>query len=721
MQTLSVSPPRKPWKRWFYRFLLIICPVSLLLGLLEAGLRGLGAGHDLGFLVRREGAWIDNYRFSWVFFPKSMARSPQPIRLTDGLAAGAGVGRARRYVVFGESAAMGDPEPAFGLPRMVQALLERRYPGEKIEVVNTAMTAVNSHALRLIADDMASVPADGWMVYAGNNEVAGPFGPGTVFGWRAPPRGWVRAQVAARRSRIGQWIQGVAEARAAAAPRPWRGMEMFLEARVPADSPALERVERSFVANMRDLIATARARGLPVVVGAAAVNLKDSPPFAGAPVAEAGPSGNSPEALREGGEPLTTDALRARWRERPHDAETAWRLAGALAAEPGTADEAADLYRRARELDALRFRCDAALQAAMAEVVAGEGGRGVTLVRPQEHLDGLSDGGLAGATFFYEHVHLTPRGTYALARLYAAALTGETDDRWATMEECLERLGHTPWHQWQTERELQARLRRPPFSHQWGARERDAALSARLRALAAAVTPDRLREWTATTHALCVRHPDDWILRRQTAALAEAAGDQALAVTLLTEAASLMPHHTSEQLLGAALNRAGRPAEAVVRLRAAVAERPNFAQAWNSLGIALARTGAPDDAETAFGKAVAAVPDYAEAWRNRAMVCTQRGAADQALAHLRKAHTADPTDIAVRNDLGRALIATGQFSEARPHYEAVAAALPEDANAQLNAALLLQKLNRPDEARSYFERTRALDPANPHAREALER
>ena len=318
-------------------------------------------------------------------------------------------------------------------------------------------------------------------------------------------------------------------------------------------------------------------------------------------------------------------------------------------------------------------------------------------------------------------MHLTPRGSYELARLYAAALSGGDDERWATLEECLERLGHTPWHQRQTERELQARLRRPPFSHQWGARDRDAALTDRLRERDASITPERLREWTATNHALCERHPDDWILRRQTAALAEAAGDQALAVTLLTEAASLMPHHTSDQLLGAALNRAGRPAEAVERLRAAVAERPNFAQAWNSLGIALARTGAPDDAEAAFSKAVAAVPDYAEAWRHRAMIGTQRGDAAGALAHLRKAHAADPTDIAARNDLGRALVAAGQHAEARPHYEAVAAALPEDANAQLNAGLLLRKLGLNREAKVYFQRALALDPANPHAREALDR
>lgn len=716
------------------RLCLIAVPVVALALLLEGALALAGVGYDTRFLVPGPQGLRDNYRFSWRFFPRSLARSPQPIWLApgnkDGGAAATGGGKLRRYVVFGESAAMGDPEPAFGFPRMLQALLEQRFPGEEVEVVNTAMTAVDSHALRVIAREMAGVPVAGWIVYAGNNEVVGPFGPGTVFGTRAPPRWWVRAQLAAKSTRTGQWIQALGERRAAAArgPRTWRGMEMFLEARVAADDPALDRVHRSFERNLADIIGMARARGIPVVVGAAAANLGDSPPFAGRPgddPAAAGSEDGMPSALRGGTESLSLAELRDRWMARPADAEAAWRLASVLAKESGAAGEAASLFRRACELDELRFRCTPALQEAPGEAARRGTGRrgtekaGATLVEPQQHLDALSAGGVAGADFFYEHVHLTPRGAYELARLYAAALLPDAAGPWATLDECLERLGHTPWHQRRTEQEIQARLRRPPFSRQWGALERDAALSAEIQRLGAGITPARLKEWTAASRALCARHPRDWILRRQTAALAEAAGDAALAVSLLTEAADIMPHHTSDQLLGAALNRAGRPADAVRRLKAALAERPDFAQAWNSLGIALAQTDAPEAAEAAFAWAVETVPDYTEAWRHWAMVSMKRGATGRAIEKLRSAHAADPDDLAARNDLGRALIAAGHFAEAWPHYERVANALPGDANAQLNAALLLQKLDRPAEAAPWFERTLAIDPANPHALRAL--
>ena len=65
-----------------------------------------------------------------------------------------------RIFVLGESAAFGDPQPAFGLPRMLQALLSRRYPAVRFEVVNAAMTGINSHVIVPIARDLARADGD---------------------------------------------------------------------------------------------------------------------------------------------------------------------------------------------------------------------------------------------------------------------------------------------------------------------------------------------------------------------------------------------------------------------------------------------------------------------------------------------------------------------------------------------------------------------------------
>ena len=75
--------------------------------------------------------WVQNNRFGWRFFGPAMARIPEPICLSQVKGT-----NTIRIIVFGESAALGDPQPRFGLPRMLQALLELRHPGTHFEVVN---------------------------------------------------------------------------------------------------------------------------------------------------------------------------------------------------------------------------------------------------------------------------------------------------------------------------------------------------------------------------------------------------------------------------------------------------------------------------------------------------------------------------------------------------------------------------------------------------------
>ena len=70
---------------------------------------------------------------------------------------------------------------------MLESLLSLRHPGTRFEVVNAAMTAINSHVILPIARDCARADGDIWVLYMGNNEVVGPFGAGTVFGPATPP------------------------------------------------------------------------------------------------------------------------------------------------------------------------------------------------------------------------------------------------------------------------------------------------------------------------------------------------------------------------------------------------------------------------------------------------------------------------------------------------------------------------------------------------------
>src|SRR5262249_15982745 len=152
-----------------------------------------------------------------------------------------------------ESAAMGDPQPAYSASRYLEVLLRERFPGEKFEVINLGITAINSHVILPIARECAARQGDVWIIYMGNNEMVGPFGAATVFGARASPMGLVKLNLVLQRSRVGQLLVAWSrQLRGKSKETSWGGMRMFLQNQVPPADPAKETVYRNFERNLRD-------------------------------------------------------------------------------------------------------------------------------------------------------------------------------------------------------------------------------------------------------------------------------------------------------------------------------------------------------------------------------------------------------------------------------------------------------------------------------------
>ena len=184
--------------------------------------------------------------------------------------------------MLGESAALGDPEPAYGAGRYLEILLPERFPSEKFEVVNVAMTAINSHAILPIARECARHQGDLWIVYMGNNEMVGPFGAVTVFGAQTPPLALIRLNLALQTTRVGQLLTALGR-RLRLFERPrlrgeaWR-CSCGINCR-PA-SPDKKTAYHDFQENLRDILRAGLDSGARIVLSTVAVNLKDCPPFA---------------------------------------------------------------------------------------------------------------------------------------------------------------------------------------------------------------------------------------------------------------------------------------------------------------------------------------------------------------------------------------------------------------------------------------------------------
>src|ERR1043166_3355277 len=375
-------------KLWLFRlFAFVLAPV-VFLGLLELVLRLTGFGHPSGFLLpwRQAGqrVFVPNNQSGGRFFGPRLARLPAPFSLSRPRAADS-----VRIFVLGESAAKGEPQPAFGLPRMLQTILSLRHPGVRFEVVNAAMTAINSHAVLPIARDCAGAGGDIWVIYMGNNEVVGPFGAGTIFGKQSPPWPLIRATLALKTTRTGQLLDSaLASLRTGPLEQSeWQGMQMFLDRQVRADDPRMAAVYQHFARNLADIIRTGQRSGAGLVVSTVAVNLRDCAPFASAHRAnlsdadrtnwdrlyqlgvKAEDAGNPLEAAQRFQEAAKIDADFAELRFRQ----------GLFALASARAREAQGHFQAARDLDTLRFRCDGRLNELIRQAAANREGERVLL------------------------------------------------------------------------------------------------------------------------------------------------------------------------------------------------------------------------------------------------------------------------------------------------------------------------------------------------------
>ena len=165
----SPGPHRRPW----FRIAAILLPILMVVGI-EGGLRGSGLHRQTRFWIPAgdTGQLTPNPGFAARFVGPSLARMPRSIVVDSTPPA-----KALRILMFGESAALGDPDPAFGVGRFLQALLEYRLPDRRVEVINTAITAPNSIETRGPAVIPGDLRTNSGFLVRGNNELLGPSGP----------------------------------------------------------------------------------------------------------------------------------------------------------------------------------------------------------------------------------------------------------------------------------------------------------------------------------------------------------------------------------------------------------------------------------------------------------------------------------------------------------------------------------------------------------------
>jgi tetratricopeptide (TPR) repeat protein len=690
-----------------------VAPVLILL-LLETALRLAGYGYDPRFLVPAEingrRVLIQNDDFARRFFPAGVLRRPLPTVITRQKEQ-----QTCRIVVLGESAAMGDPDPAFSFGRVLEALLRQRYPEVRFELVNLAFTAINSHAIAAIARESARIDTDFWVVYMGNNEMQGSFGAGGAFGHAKP--GWhaIQASLWLRTTRIGQLLDSLGQRvhGGQSAPGPWEGLRMFVEHQVPPDSPAREAVYSNFYKNLLSILASGERSGATVLLSTVASNLRDFAPFASQHHPHLGEAQRAKwhehysvalELERSGECKAAAEAFSQAARVDPFYADLQFRL-GRCQMSLGQTSEAVASFRLARDYDALPLRTDSRLNSLIGEAAAQR--PHVISFDAEEAISRSIPAGIPGAEFFFEHVHFTFDGNYALALAMAEQVRSRLPDRvvgsgqgsWLSQDQCARVMGWTLWHDIQARETMLRRISDAPFTNTLnhaGMVRLQTDWIARLRSQ---LTPAAIQEARAISEAAARAFPDDYLAHESHARLLEGAGDLAGALQAWQRVAGLVPQYpVAHYHVGRFLSVHGQMAEAREAFRKALNRRPDFPEARNEFGLMLLREQRPTDAMPHFERAIELNPELMEARMNLGLALHRTGRTNEAVTVFEDALLLRPNSPQVQSALASFFMEQRNPSRAAVHYRELLRLQPNNPAVHMRLANALVAIQQRDEA-----------------------
>ena len=581
---------------WMFRLMMIFLVPAFILGSLELALKAAGYGYPTSYFIKSriddKDFLIPNNRFSYRFFPQALARLPVAYRIPAEKPPGV-----YRVFVFGESAALGDPDPSYGVSRYLNVLLEARYPDTDFEVICVAMTAINSHAILPIARECARLDGDLWVIYMGNNEMVGPFGAGTIFGAKAPGLGFVRTSLALKKTRLGQLMASLISKLGSKSELPtrWGGIKMFKNNLLRHDDPKKLRTYENFEGNLEDILNAGRKAGVPIILSTVGSNLKDCSPFASLHREDLNTSskrewdlyfqegmalekaGQHEEALSRYSDAAAIDS---------EYAELQFRM-GACQLALGRCEQARQAFAQARDHDALAVRADTRINRIVIDATLESSGQ-VRGMDAAEAFTTQSPEGIPGKELFYEHVHFTAEGTFTLARIIAeqvktllpAEILESQTENWLDNEACNRQLVLTVWDQirlWQKEA---ARVNTMPYISQTSNASNKEYINKKNKELRARFTSNTWGQVRQLYEAALDQAPEDTFLIPNYAQFLDAAGNSTKAIEQAEKFRTLLPDlEWPNYCLAALLQKGGRLEEARELLENTLELHSDFTQA----------------------------------------------------------------------------------------------------------------------------------------------
>jgi tetratricopeptide (TPR) repeat protein len=396
---IQKQPPLSPRKKRIFRIIMFLLPV-IFLAMLELMLRFFNYGGNLDLLISAPGK-VSNYEMCNRNVGKRFFYMLQNVLpgVQKDLILQKKPENGYRIFVLGGSTAAGFP---YGNNVMFSRILNYRladaFPGRHIEIMNTAMTAINSYALLDFMDEILAQKPDAILIYAGHNEFYGAMGVASMESL-GKNRWMVNTLIKLTHFRtfllIRDFIGQI---------RRWLGNEFNKDTTAKHAETLMERIvanqtisygsnmyemgKRQFEENLRDIYKKAKGDGVPVLISELVSNIRDQAPFVS-------------NAVNNG-----------------FSANEVYRLAQSLETDKKYA-EAENEYERAKDLDELRFRAPEEFNKIIHRVAAEFSS---PVVPMKSYFEKASPNGLVGDNLMIDHLHPNITGYFLMADAFFDAM-----------------------------------------------------------------------------------------------------------------------------------------------------------------------------------------------------------------------------------------------------------------------------------------------------------
>ncbi len=387
MAKVSKNPELRNKREVYFKIVSLLFSV-LLIFLLEGALRLFHYGNSMHLVVSHSNvAYKDFYMINPHVGEKYFSRL-EATSTNNDIFLKRKPGNGLRIFVMGSSTVYGYPyDNNLMASRILHQRLEDAYPDKHIEVVNTALTAINSITLKDFIGQILKYEPDAILIYAGHNEYYGAFGIGSNE--TMSKSAFLRSlNFRIMNLRIAQLVKsgvnGVSKLmNSSEGDHDSKGTLMK---RIVKDEDIIYGSEEyrigidQFRDNLSCILDQAEKKDVPVFLSDLVSNIRDLPPF------------GDPEGVGRPAHSAYQDAIVS--------------LAG------GDTLEAKAAFYQAKDLDPVRFRASEEINQIIDSLASRSG---VLFIPTHKKFSDASAGGLIGNNLLAEHVHPNIEGQFALA------------------------------------------------------------------------------------------------------------------------------------------------------------------------------------------------------------------------------------------------------------------------------------------------------------------